>query len=182
MKHKFKTGQMLNFSTNTIFGLLIKFHNKLKFRGKDLAFNPTHIGIISNVTKDTVEVFEALNSGTTFTIYPKDKLNRLLDNNKLKIIESKKQLKNVKKVCSKYNNIRYGKLKTFIAITLNLFSKRLATKIPDTTSDLICSEVVARVCYDCSDKKVNFEKEYNITYHLVTPAHIHFSNQVKVLK
>ena len=40
---------------------------------------------------------------------------------------------------------------------------------------LICSEAVARILYDSSKKKINFQKEYDKPYDLVTPQDIFVS-------
>lgn len=178
---KFKVGQVLNFSWNGKFGRVIKFHNKVKFRDYELNPSPTHTAIVSKVTKDKVEIFEALTPVTKFTTFPKEELEAYIEQGHLQVLNSKVKLTNVRANCKKYEGVPYGKWTTFAAIGINIFSKFLATKIADNADNLICSELVARICYDSSNKKINIEKEFNITYHLITPAHYNVSKFFKVL-
>ena len=47
---------------------------------------------------------------------------------------------------------------------------------------LICSEAVARILYDASEKDINFELEYCKNYNLITPMDIFESKYVKNIK
>jgi len=47
--------------------------------------------------------------------------------------------------------------------------------------NLICSEAVARILYDSSEKKIDFEKEFLIPYDLIEPMHLWRSKQIEWL-
>ena len=42
---------------------------------------------------------------------------------------------------------------------------------------LICSEFVARVLYEISNKEINFEEEFNKKYDYITPADLYQSRR-----
>ena len=56
--------------------------------------------------------------------------------------------------------------------------KKFAFTISTGTKQIICSEAVARILYDSSNKKINFEKEFDKRYDLISPIDLYYSKQI----
>lgn len=171
----FRPGQVVNFAWhNNIFQKAILFRNRLIY-GKDAIW--THSGIITRVMKHKVEIYESITKGFTYSWYPKDWLENKIDNGIVAIGTSKKKLTNVHNNAFKYLRFKYAWTDILNILWMFLFGKQ-ATKLTGVKK-LICSEAVARILYDSSNKKINFEKEYNKAYDLVEPMDLYLSEQIK---
>lgn len=86
-------------------------------------------------------------------------------------------MKDVKKNADKYLGKGYGFLDIFHILLYWIFGTK-AKFLFTHAQYLICSEAVARILYDASGKKINFEKEFEIPYDLIEPAHLAQSKQI----
>ena len=169
---KFKTGQIVFFKSNGLFGNLIGSYNLIKY-GENLT---THVGIITEVKKNEVLIHEALSDGFVKNYYEKWWLENKIESEEVFIKSSKIKLVNVLKNSEKYLGKGYAWFDIF-SIGLALI---LRFKINFTGANkLICSEAVSRILYDSSDKKINLEKEYDKPYDLITPQDIVYSEYIK---
>lgn len=175
MEFEFKPGQVLNFKwSGSLFADLIQLYNKKEYNKE----GPTHTAIIGEVLEDWIIVYEATNTGFISRKYGKNELKSYVRTNNLRIGESKFPLTNVKQNCETYLNIPYGHFDILYIGLYFLFGK-IAFKLSTGVKSMICSEVVTRVLYDSSIKKIDFEKEYNKAYSFITPIDIDESKQIK---
>lgn len=170
---KFKTGDIVFFKGDAIYSNLIKFHNYLKF--KELGY--THAGIIAKVNYDKVLIYESLSSGFVKNYYEKWWLENKIISKELDIKSTNKKLTNVYKNAEKYLGRPYAWFDIFGIALSTLFNFRFL-KITGANK-LICSEAVSRILYDSSDKKINFEKEYNLPFDLISPMHLYKSKYLQ---
>jgi len=174
---EFKVGQVLNFTNNNIFGKLIQIYNKREYK----ELGPTHTGIISEVKEYSVIVYEANRTGFNSLEYGKGELQTLIDYKNVEVGEFKYKLFNVKENCQKYEKTPYGTL-DIVYIGLYSLIGKSAFKISTDAKKIICSEAAVRVAYDSSDKKIDFEKEYNKPFSFVAPIDLKYSKQIRWLK
>lgn len=167
---KFEQGQVLQFKYNgQIFGKIIQAYNLITFKKK----GPTHSAIIYNVNKDVIQVAESTEKGFLIGDYDKNWLENVIKEGTVEVYQSKIKLTDIKKNIEKYIKRPYGFLDILAIGTSTLFrwvpyvSKKLKGD-----RFLICSEAVVRVLYDSSNKEVDFEKEYGISFDMVAPIHI----------
>lgn len=174
---KYKTGQVVLFNnSNSIFTKLITFYNKTTYGFSKC----THTGIIAQVEKDRVLIFEPVDIQDGFESYwyEKNWLDEKKKEGKILFVKPNNYVKNIKQICEKYEGIKYGVLDIF---SIALFWAT-GLKLKTTGSKrLICSEAVVRVLYEASDKKIDFEKEFNKPYDLITPMDIFLSQQVSLI-
>ena len=168
---EFKTGQILNFAYNdSLFEKLIKFVTKSKY---------IHSGIITSVGPDFIEIAEALSRGFVISNYERWWVEGKIKEGVISIGESKSPLINVRDIALKYQGTPYGFMTILHIANYLIFRKKAFWS--DGTKSLICSEAVARILYDASDKKINFETEYNKSYDEITPGDLERSKQIKWL-
>lgn len=136
-----------------------------------------HAGIIGKKTEYGYIVYEAQKDGLIKSEYTFEYLNRRLVDKTIVIKTPKVKIHNVEESCEKYLGTPYG-VTTLLQIAWSLITKKTINK-SDGLKRLICSEFVARVLYDISDKKINFEKEYKKHYDFITPSDLFNSNQLK---
>lgn len=174
-RFEFKVGQVLNSKGQGIYGKLIGFRNGLIY-GKE--HNWTHSAIITEVKENKVLVFEALSNGFVSNYYEKSWLSNKIKEGFYIIGETKIALKDVHKHANKYKGTGYGWLDIIHIILYWIFGSK-AKFLFTHAQALICSEAVARILYDASEKKIDFEKEYEIPYDLIEPMHLWQSKQIK---
>jgi hypothetical protein len=175
---EFKVGQIMNSKGSGIFGRLIRWRNGLIY-GKE--YNWSHSAIITNVEKDRVLVHEAVSKGFVWSYYDKKSLREQIKKRNYNVGDVKIKLKDVKKNAQKYEGRGYGFLDIFNIILYWLFGSE-AKFLFTGAQNLICSEAVARILYDSSEKKIDFEKEFLIPYDLIEPAHLAQSKYIKWIK
>lgn len=181
---KYKIGQIIFFNYDSFYSKLIQYYNKKKF-GEE---GPTHIGIISKIKGDFVEIFEAVNKGFIKSDYEKWWLDERIRDKTISIGECKVVLENVEEVCKKYEGIKYGWLDIFGLAMGYLINWRIIGITGKNA--IICSEAVSRILYDASNKKViigyskkedKSNSEYPLKFDAITPMHIYKSKYIKLL-
>ena len=176
---KYKPGQTFFWKGGGFFGTVIKFYNWRTFGSSDL---PTHVGIITLVEKDRVQIHEATNQGFVKGWKSKKWLNSQIGK-KVAFGEVNTKLVSVLKNAEKYEGIKYGWINIFMhgvsLLVKEIFGGKL--KFTDGEKTLHCSEGVSRVLYDSSLKKINFETEYGVPFDSISPAHIYLSKQINIL-
>lgn len=173
---KIKTGDIINFSWNSWHGSFIKLHNYIRY-GYSPQNKWTHSGIVVKTTKSDITVYEALKEGFVERVYKKETLNQWYEEKRIAVGTPNKPLITVKAYADKYLGAPYGWLDIFSIILYTLFGK-LSFYISTGSKQLICSEAVARILYDSSQKKINFEKEFNKRYDLITPIDLYKSKRI----
>jgi len=168
---EYKRGQVLNFTWNNFYGNIIQIYN-LRTYGKR---GPTHSAIIGKVKPYSVLVYQALNQGFVISEFGKGELDNYLKSGHMKVGTPIKKLTYVKKNANKYLGNEYGWTDIVDIALYSLFG----IKIRGNSKQLICSEAVSRVLYDSSNKQINFEKEFNKPFDLITPSDLQNSKQIK---
>lgn len=140
----------------------------------------THVGIISTVKDDELIMAEALAEGFTLSKYDLTMFKQKVDEGIFLVRSPRKQLHKprVKETILKYLGRPYGYLDILFIALSKLTGKRLLKGCADK---LICSEAVARVLYESSNKRIDFEKEFNKPYSYVTPDDLFMSKQLKTV-
>ena len=172
MKPKYKLGDVVFFNNDSIYSKLILMYNRIVYYDKGWS----HVGIITEINKDTVLIHEALSNGFNPNHYDKEYLEGRIEEGSVMIKRPKKKLEEVRFWADEYLGRPYAWW-DIIGIGLSLF-----LKLPiglTGAKKLICSEAVARVLYDCSNKKINFEEEFNKRYDYITPTDLAVSKQLK---
>jgi hypothetical protein len=167
----YKIGDLLFFNSNHIYSKIIRLYNKIKYGEPGL----THVGIIADKKEGYSLVYEALSEGFVCNWYEDWWLNLKIEEGIIFKERTKIKLSNLNDNCENYLGRGYGWM-DILAIGLSLIGIDFKTT---GASKLICSEAVARVLYDSSNKKINFEKEYNKAYDLITPMDIYRSEFLK---
>lgn len=168
---KFNVGDVVFFKGKSFYSTLIYSYNFIKYGESGYS----HVGIITKIKKSTIVIHEALGSGFQANDYEKWWLNNKIELGDIKIRQSIIKLTNVYKNAEIYYGRGYA-WSDILFIGLAFLTK---FKFSITGANrLICSEAVARILYDSSNKKINFEKEYNKPYDLVTPMDIFLSKQL----
>ncbi len=176
MKYKYKSGSVVLFNKNkSIFTKLITAFNYANY-GESKC---THAGIIARIERIKVLIFEPVNLKEGFCgyWYKRKYFNEQIKKGKIVIGIPNRYVKNVFKHAMKYRDTKYGIL-DILAIAF-FWLTRLKIN-PTGAKKLICSEAVVRILYDSSNKAINFEKEYNKPYDLITPCDIYYSKQIKI--
>jgi len=173
-----KVGQVLNSKGRSVYGLLIGWRNRLIYERE---YNWTHSAIITEVREDKILIHEALSRGFVAHWYDKIEVEKKIKQGFYAIGEIEVDLKDVKKYAERYMGRKYGYL-DISHILLYWFFGREAKFLFTGSQYLICSEAIARILYDSSGKKINFEEEFNIPYDLIEPMHLWQSEKIEWLK
>jgi len=170
---EFKKGQIIFFRWPSFYSKLITLYNLKKYGEKGF----THVGIITNVKKNEIQIHEAISKGFVRSDYPIKFIENKIKEGIIKVKESKIKLIYVEDYSNQYLGRPYAWYDIFgIFISTLLGFKFLKLT---GTKKLICSEAVSRVLYDSSNKKLNLSKEYHKPYDYITPMDIFYSKQVK---
>lgn len=165
---KFKVGDIVFFKGKSTYSWIIYSYNFMKYGEKGYS----HVGIITKIKKDTVIIHEALSSGFQANDYEIWWLNNKLKLGDINIRQTKLKLTNVFKNAETY----YAKAYAWSDIFFIGLAFLTGFKFSITGANrLICSEAVARILYDSSNKKINFSKEYEKPYDLITPQDVFLS-------
>ena len=178
---KLTKNTILGFVGDSYYSKLIQLYNLIKYKKKGV----THIGIIADSRFNEDEnnqkeflVYEALDNGFVSSWYPEWWLMIRVNNGKIIPAKSKVKLSNVDIECEKLKGKPYGWFDIF-RIGLSLFGIKLKL---NTKNKLICSEAVARILYNCSNKKVNLSKEYDKSFDLISPIDVMDSGDIRKIK
>lgn len=169
-----KTGQILNFKWfDGWLGRAILFYNRIVYRTDGFS----HTGIITDVNEKDVEIAEAIGTGFTISWYGRQWMEDNIKNKVISLGEAIKPIKDVRKYAKKYEGTPYGWMDLISILAILIFGK---ASIGFTgAKGLICSEAVARILYDASDKKIDFVTEFKKSYDLITPTDLSKSEQIK---
>jgi len=135
-------------------------------------------------------VYEALAKGLLNTTndektnelrYTKERVQTWINSGNVVIKESKEKYdsKFIIENCEKYLGSGYDFLAIFYIFLYSISKK---TKKYDNVRNIFCSEFTARASYDISNKKIDFQKEYERHFEYITPADQFNSNQLRFLK
>ena len=169
---RFKEGQIVFFKNDSIYSKIISFYNFSVYGERGF----THVGIITKVLKDNIQIHEALSKGFTKSYYSKLEMEALIDLGDLEI-KSAGKLNKVFENAEKYLGRPYAWFDIF-GIILSFLFKFRGLRFTGANK-LICSEAVARILYDSSNKTIDFVKEYDKHYGLITPMDIYKSKFLK---
>jgi len=175
---KYKSGSAVLFNKNeSIFTKLITAFNHANY-GESKC---THAGIIAKIERRKILIFEPVNLREGFVGYWYDRkyFESLIQSGEILIGQPNNYVTHVLKHAKKYENTKYGILDIFAIAFFWLTGFKIKTT---GAKKLICSEAVVRILYDASKKRINFEREYNKPYDLITPMDIYLSKQIKILK
>ena len=172
-----KVGQVFNSRGRSVYGMLIRLKNRLIYGRKH---NWAHSAIITDVKEDKILVHEALTNGFIASYHRKEWFKNKLEKGYFVIGEAKVKLKNVLEHAKKYEGKEYGFFDIVHIIIYWIFGTE-AKFLFTHTRYLICSEAVARILYDASGKKINFESEFGLQYDLIEPMHLWQSKQIRWL-
>jgi hypothetical protein len=140
----------------------ITFFNTLKYK----CSLTTHAGIVSAIEGDYVLIHEAVyQDGEDFKANPYLSSwivqNCIVGRSKAKITGS------IKDTCKKYESINYDWLSIFLMPFRLTFN---------STKNMFCSEAVARVLYDCTDKQFNVKN-----WEKLTPMDLLYCGQLDIV-
>jgi len=156
-----------------IFGWLVRQRNRLT------GMPPyTHAGIITKITNEGYWLAEAIGKGFVNTPYHMTWFENRLKSKFYLIGKSKIPLKNLEKHIKNYEGRPYA-WKDIANIFLYTLTGKYALKWSTGAKELICSEAVARILYDASNKKIDFVKEFGRSYDLIEPYHLLQSEQIQ---
>ena len=169
---KFKTGDVVNFNwEGGLFSKLIRYYNIFNY-GESTA---THSGIISKVTGSSVWIHEAID-GRKKEFGPYEySIEWMMKSKEQGIITIRRPTVSVKKIneiCMSYEDFQYD----WISILLMPF-----TFFKATPNSVFCSEAVARILYDVSDKKLNIAEELEKDYEKISPMDLQITSQLKTI-
>jgi len=171
-------GQVLNSKGTSVYGIMISWRNALIY-GKE--HNWSHSAIITDVSKEKILIHEALARGFVTRVYEKSEVEEKLKEKSFVLGETNIKLKDVRKNAKEYQNRGYGFFDIFHILLYWIF-KTKAKFLFTHAKYLICSEAVARILYDSSNGKIDFQKEFSTPYDLIEPMHLWRSKQIKWMK
>lgn len=180
----YKTGYVLHFKTgDDLFSNAIRFYNQIVYKSDGYV----HSAVILNGEK--LIVGQALPSGFEIKKWNKNWLDNQVKNGDIKVSRCIIELKDLEEVAKQYEGKPYGFMDILAIGTILLFRHRSIGI--DGSRRLICSEAVARLLYDCSDKIVMLgygkrkdknQSEYKKSFDLITPTDIALSKYLKDVK
>lgn len=172
-----KSGDVLLFRWNSPYSKLIYLANYINHGRKGYS----HVGVVAKVNKYSIIVYEALSDGFKKIEYGKSELDNLMYNNNVDVGRVNIKLNNVKNNCEKYLGRPYGWM-DILSIGFYTIFRKYSFLFSPNAQHLICSEAVARILYDSSDKKINMSDEFNKHYSYITPTDIHDSKHIKIVE
>ena len=183
---KFKVGQIYFIKNKSLYGKLISCYNRYTFG----EIGPSHIGIIAKENEHSVLIYEAVDRGFVSSWYDKGWLELAIADGDVEIGETIIKLKKVIDACDVYVGVPYAWYDIFKIFLF--FAFKFKGIYWTGAKKLICSEAVARILYDCSNKQIilgynpedeeHEESEYNIPFDLITPIHVYKSKNIKIKK
>ena len=163
--------KIIFFSWDNIYSNLIQLKSGNKW---------SHIGLAFQQRNGNYLVYEAINKGLVKSTYSKEFIDTRVNIGEfiaIKELEVRTTKKEIIKVCESYLGSKYDWISIFNIGFYFLFGKYALNFKGART--LICSEFVARVLYEISNKKIDFEKEYNKDYDYIEPSDIWKSKYFK---
>lgn len=166
---EYKAGDVVLFNwTDSNYSKIITAYNYIRFRQSKC----THAGIVQRVTKNLVYICEAIGGRGGFKAYKYEKtwLEAMREEKRVIVLRStSKVVKSTQNACKRYLGAYYDWLSIFtIIFKLSFNSTRL----------LFCSEAVARILYDITDKKCIIAEDYE----KITPMDLYVTTKLKEIK
>ena len=174
---EYKVGQCVFFNwTDNFCSKVITYYNNQKY-GKSLA---THVGVILEVDGDDILIGESIDRGFAILPYHSSFLDRHREMGDVIIGEPKEELDLdiLIESAHKYEGTPYGWL-DILCIGIHFYTG-LSIDLTGAKR-IICSEAVAKLYYDASEKVIDFQLEYDKHISLIDPMNILDSNQIKIL-
>lgn len=167
---KYQVGDIVNFNwKDGFFSGIISIYNYFYYKQS----TATHSGIISRIEGNNVFIHEAiLSKGGDFIEheYSSEWLDNMVNEKIVTVRRALVPLKNVRKVCEDYEDIKYD------VISIFLMPFKLAF---NSTELMFCSEACARILYDCSDKQIDISAELGKSYEKITPQDLQITEQLE---
>lgn len=177
---EYKEGDVVFFNWNNPYAKIIRLYNKLTYGNLGWA----HVGIITEVQKDKVLIYEALYKGFTDiawngekNYYTKSGLEDLISKNQVLIKSPIKKLEDIKEHSDKYLGLDYAFTDILNIITGTFFDKRF---FKPTAYRMTCGEVVARILYDASNGKLDISSEFDKHFDEIAPMDLFISKQMNI--
>lgn len=171
---KFKVGQVLLTRGNAVYMKLVRWRNKIVWGEEGYS----HAGIITEVKEATIEVAEALGTGYSIKDYEKWWVENKLNSGEYVLLESIEKLKDVKIHAFKYDGTSYPWW-DIIKLTFRWLFNIDKTQDSNSSRRVFCSEAVVKILYDSSNKKIDFQKEYDEPWDSIEPMHLYYSKQLR---
>ena len=173
-KMEFQRGQVVNFKwKDSAINKAVLIYNKIVYGEEGF----THSGIITDTRKNTVEICEAIKRGFIRSDYSKEWIENKIKEGIISVGTPKPKLTYVQYNALQYENLPYSYWDLINIFLIKVFGKSSINF--SGPKQLICSEAVARVLYDSSNKKLNLAEEFNKAYDLITPMDLYVSNQIE---
>ncbi len=169
---KYKIGDVITFKYKRgLFMSIICIWNLIKYKQN----KATHAGIITSIEDDKIWISEAIMAkGKDFKEYEYSEgwLEAKKSEGVVHQLRPIIKVKDIKKNAEKYTGSYYD----WLSIILMPFKISF-----DSTKLVFCSEVVGRILYDSTGKKLNIAGEFGIDYEKVTPMHLYLSEQLEMI-
>lgn len=167
-------GKIVLFSGNKLISWAIKLCTWSKW---------SHAGILIENDDGSVNVYEALKEGFVKSNYALEDLKSLISKGDVEILVPVIKIKPQRLETSSKALLGepYGYLDIFL-ILVDIISRMWKGRdlyVLDTNRQIICSEAVARVLYDASDKQIDFVREFKKPYSYITPKDLSLSEQLR---
>ena len=173
---KFKLGQIVFFNWDNIGSRFIHMFNRMAYGSKGFA----HVGIITRIEKNRIQIHEAINKGTVRSWYGNGFIEEKIKDNTIEIFDVKKKLVHVESCANQYLGRPYAWF-DIVGIGISFLTGWRLSEITGA-KHLICSEAVSRILYDASFKKINLSEEFGKPYDLITPMDLYCSDYFKKIK
>jgi hypothetical protein len=164
-----RVGDIVLFKNPGIYMKLISLYNYIVYKESKAC----HAGIVSKVKGNNVWIHEAIPElkSTDFKAH-KYTIKQLRDK-KVIVRRCPFKLKNVQKTIESYEQTYYD----WISIFLMPFKLSV-----NSTNLMFCSEVCARVLYDCSEKDLDISAELRKPYEKITPMDLYLTKQLDTIQ
>lgn len=179
---EYKIGDIVLFNWDNPYSKIIRKFNKLVYGN----YGWSHVGIITEVQKDKVLIYEALAKGFTDiawngekNYYSKSGLEDLIKKENVLIGHPKKKLMYLKYEANKYLGLKYAFTDIINIFTGIMFNKRF---FGPTDYRMTCGEVVSRILYDSSFGNLDISNEFDKTFDEITPMDLFLSEQIEYIK
>ena len=173
---KLNVGDILLFRWNVPFNKLVGYFNKIVHG--DEAYS--HVAIVTEVRGGDVLLHEALAKNGKFiaSYYSISAIEQWMKEGRCLRGKTTIPLVDVKHYADAYLGKPYGYKTLWYIILFKIFGWKLLAESEGVNS-LICSEAIARILYDASDKQIDFVKEFGIPYQFIEPYLLLISKQIR---
>jgi len=138
----------------------------------------THVGIVSKIYKDSVEISEALNQGFVTNLYYDEYLTEQMNERRILILRTRRKLTDVNKYIDEFKGTSYGFLQ-LLGILIRRYTG--LSLFENGERQVICSEVVARVLYKATNGRLDISKIFKKDFEFITPGDIYLTPNLVVV-